>query len=316
MMLPQAPLAAFAAFARHMVDSWDIDPVYPVLRQLIDDEALEPPQAEWLTVLYLASYNLASAATAFFRYPDPRACRILNDLRTLKLPTGIERRGLRQPELMRLHLADWLGRFDGRTFFGAAREALTDDVLFNNDVLSAYFMGVCYNGRWAAYKGTEVLHKVLDWPNAARDAGHENSTGPREGLTLFFPRVVGQRPVDIALLDRQTDVLLQATAAHGVGLDVEEVETLLCDFKSLSRGRYYVGHDTDLMLEGILTLPHSEVRRALLFARRALPEHYRGEQHGWRERDRDAQAAYVERGAVLYREPPLGRFADAAAVAA
>jgi hypothetical protein len=155
-----------------------------------------------------------------------------------------------------------------------------------------------------------VMHKVLGYPNAARDAGHEGSTGPRQGLTIFFPEVKGNRPVDLNLLDYQTDTLIRATAAHGVELEVEEVETLLCDFKSLSRGRYYCGHDTDLMLEGILSGPEG-IRGMLLHARRALPSEYRGELHDWDGRDKDAQRAYVERGEVLHREPPDGRWVAA-----
>lgn len=310
-MLREAPLAAFAEFARHMLDSWDIDPVYPVLRQLIEDEALDPPQAEWLVILYLAYYEVTSALTAFWRYPDPAKGGPLADRATLKLPTGIERRGLRQPDLMRYHLMDWLQRFDGESFFTAAREAFFSDPYRNDDVLDQYLQGVRYNGRWASYKAREVVHKVLDFPNAAPDAGHENSTGPREGLTLFFPAVRGNGPRSIAQLNEQTRVLIEATRMHGVDLTVEEVETLLCDFKSLSRGRYYVGHDTDLMLEGILR-PGIEtvIQEALIFARRSLPHHYRGEVNGrWSGRDREAMTAYTSRGEVWHRTPPHGRWA-------
>lgn len=311
-MLPQAPLAAFAEFARHMVRSADIDPVYPVLRQLIADLELEEGEAEWLVVLYLAFYEVTSALTAFLAHPSPIGNTILSDREVLRLPTGIERRGLRGGDTMQEHLLDWLSRFDGRSFFAAATEWYGDDPYRNDSILSGYFQGVKYNGRWAAYKGTEVLHKVLDHPNAARDAGHENSTGPRQGLTLFFPVVKGQRPVDIALLDRQTEVLREATAVHGVELEVEELETLLCDFKSLAHGRYYVGHDTDLMLEGIYAGPQA-AQGPLLDARRALPREYRGEKNGWVARNRLAMRAYVERGAVLHREPPRGEFVDGAA---
>jgi hypothetical protein len=297
-----------------MLRSGDIDPVYPVLKQLIADLELDEGEAEWLVVLYLAFYEITSALTAFLAHPSPIGNTILSDRATLKLPTGIERRGLRGGDTMQEHLLDWLSRFDGRTFFGPPREWLDDDPLRNNSVLGTYIAGVKYNGRWATYKATEVLHKVLDYHNAAPDAGHENSSGPRQGLTLFFPVVKGNRLTDIALLDYQTKVLREAAWAHGVELDVEEVETLLCDFKSLARGAYYCGHDTDLMLEGILAGP-VECRQLLVSARRALPVEYLGECHGWRARDREAMRAYIERGAVLHREPPDGRWADETAAA-
>lgn len=328
-MLREAPLAAFAEFGQHMLDSADIDPIYPVLRQLIADLGLTPAQAEWLVILYLAYYEITSALTAFREHPDPHreapGRYLLHDRATLKLPTGIERRGLRQAHLMGDHLEDWLQRFDGQTFFSAPRElfVLTDEGRhFNAGVLGAYLTGVRFNGRWASYKAIEVMQKVLGWPVAHADAGHDGSTGPRRGLTLFFPEVKGNGPRAIDRLDEQTDVLMRATRAHGVDVHVEEVETLLCDFKSLAHGRYYVGHDTDLMLEGILR-PNVDdpTRYALLHARRALPTHYRGEWSGqegvfnragmrWTARDKDAMRAYVERGVIVHRTPPRGAWSE------
>lgn len=310
-MLPQAPLAAFSEFGKHMLDSEDIDPIYPVLRQLIADLGLSPRQAEWLVILYLAYYEITSALTAFRNHPQPGERTILVDRDTLKLPTGIERRGLRQAHLMADHLEDWLSRFDGVTHFSAVEDWFANDPHFNAGVLGEYLTGVKYNGRWASYKAIEVMQKVLGWPVAHADAGHDGSTGPRKGLTLFFPEVKGNGPRAIDRLDEQTDVLMRAVRAHGVEVEVEQVETLLCDFKSLAHGRYYVGHDTDLMLEGILRPGVTEQTRAsLLAARRALPAHYLGEECGWQARDKEAMGAYVHRGVVVHREPPRGAWSE------
>jgi hypothetical protein len=308
-MLPSAPLAAFSEFGRHMLDSEDIDPIYPVLRQLVSDLELDNAQAEWLVILYLAYYEITSALTAFHAHPEPGSTSVFHDERTLKLPTGIERRGLRQAHLMASHLNEWIGRFDGQSHFTACRDWFANDPYFNAGVLDGYLQGIDYNGRWASYKAVEVMQKVLGWPVAHSDAGHEGSTGPRKGLTLFFPEVKGNGPRALDLLDEQTDVLMRAVRAHGVHVEVEQVETLLCDFKSLARGAYYVGHDTDLMLEGILRPGVDErTRHELLRARRVLPAHYLGEECGWKARDRDAMQAYVERGVVLHRKPPRGEW--------
>lgn len=311
-MLPGAPIAAFARFGNKMRESHDIDPVYPVLHTLVRDLHLTEPQADWLTVLYLAYYELSSGLEAFMRYPDPASARpLLDDFDTLKLPTGIERRGLRQPHLMAAHLSDWLSRFDGESFFTGATEAFTTDRLHNCAALDLYLRSVDYNGRWAAYKGCEVMQKVRGYHVQLATAGHENSTGPRDGLALFFPEVRGQRPEHIALLDEQTRMLMAWAEQFSCPLEVEECETLLCDFRSLTLGRYYVGHDTDLMLEGIASST-SDVQQRLLRARRSLPHQYRGESHGWDGRDRGAMSAYAQRGAILFRAGPDGHFEDAA----
>lgn len=312
-MLPGAPIQAFAQFGNKMRVSHDIDPVYPVLHMLVRDLHLTEPQADWLTVLYLAYYELSSGLEAYLRYPDPASARpLLDDFDTLRLPTGIERRGLRQPHLMAEHLADWLSRFNGVSFFTGATEVFTVDRLANCAALDMYLRSVAYNGRWAAYKGCEVMQKVRNYHVQLATAGHENSTGPRDGLALFFPAVRGQRPEHIALLDEQTRMLMAWAEQFGCPLHVEECETLLCDFRSLTTGRYYVGHDTDLMLEGIHRVG-GEVAERLMQARRSLPREYRGEKNGWGARSREAMGAYAERGAILYRKPPDGHFEDAAA---
>jgi hypothetical protein len=317
-MLPGAPIQAFARFGNKMRASYDIDPVYPVLHALIHDLHLDEAKADWLTVLYLAYYELSSGLEAFLRYPDPalaRSAGLLGDFATLKLPTGIERRGLRQPHLMAEHLDDWLGRFDGGSFFTGVTQLFSTDREFNCGALDMYLRSIRFNGRWAAYKGCEVMQKVRGYAVQLTTAGHENSTGPRDGLALFFPAVRGQRPEHIAILDEQTRMLMAWAEQFGCPLQVEECETLLCDFRSLATGRYYVGHDIDLMLEGIGNAA-VEVQQRLMRARRALPHEYRGESHGWDGRDREAMGAYAERGAILFRAGPDGHFEDAAAAVA
>ena len=316
-MLPGAPIAAFAQFGNKMRASWDIDPVYPVLAQLITDMRLAQPQAEWLTVLYLAYYELSSGLEAFMRYPSPARRTILRDEATLKLPTGIERRGLRQPQLMARHLDDWLSRFDGESFFTPVREVFVEggDGFYNCTALDQYLRSVEFNGRWAAYKGCEVMQKVRGYPVRLATAGHENSTGPRDGLALFFRPVRGQTPAAIRTLDQQTQMLMDWAEQFSCPLQVEECETLLCDFRSMAHGKYVVGHDIDLMLEGLNRTRSEEVRQRILQARRALPREYRGEKCGWTGRDREAMTAYSSRGAILYRTPPNGAWADAAATA-
>lgn len=298
-MKTDAPLEDFVLFGRHALESRDIDPVYPVLRRLISDLSLDRAEAEWLVVLYLAYYELSSALQAFLAFPDPTTYA------ALRLPTGVERRGLRGIPAMRAHIEDWISRFNGETFFEGAEEAFGPNELHNNDVLDAYFRSVRHNGRWAAYKGCEVMHKVRGWHVRARSAGYDGATGPREGLGAFYPT---DGPP--AVLDARTDELRAACEERGVPLEVEEIETVLCDFNSLLHGRYYVGHDVDLMLEGAVSRP-GYVCNAVLRARRVLPEEYRGELHGWRRRDKKAAREYAEHRIVLVRVPPDGHFEPA-----
>ena len=75
--------------------------------------------------------------------------------------------------------------------------------------------------------------------------------------------------------------LRERLAAMGVPLSWERLETVLCDFHSMVKGRYYVGHDIDQMLEQAEKAPPA-IRDLILAARAAtLPERYLGEVQGW-----------------------------------
>ena len=91
--------------------------------------------------------------------------------------------------------------------------------------------------------------------------------------------------------------------SYGVDLPWSQLETVLCDFHSLERGHYYVGHDIDQMLEAV-NRPEvdPEVRHLILRARQAtLPHRYLGELQGWDGVDKQRRVAYAATGAVLDR---------------
>jgi hypothetical protein len=307
---PAPLLDSFATFAERMLASRDIDPVYPVLRELVARPDIE---GSWLTVLYLAYYNLPSALIAYHRHPEPSGA-ILTDQSTLKLPPGVERRNLRDPHLMADHIYQWLSAANGAMLSSWMWDAKSDMLthLFwqifpdeppeqNYQRVWQAVMDVRHNGRWAAYKATEVFQKVFDWPLRASDAGHENSTGPRKGLALLYgDEPEGNSPDVIDELNRRTDQLGVELTKRGVNTAVEEVETLLCDFKSMAHGRYFVGHDTDLMLEqGLRQLPAPLWEKLAEARSKGLPHEYLGEVDGrWSARSKALMRQYAETGVV------------------
>src|SRR5512138_1036979 len=77
-------------FARAMLASRDLDPIYDVLRALYYALDLAGETALWFTALYLAYYNLPSALVAFRAVPEPGYI----PERLLTLPIAVERRNL------------------------------------------------------------------------------------------------------------------------------------------------------------------------------------------------------------------------------
>lgn len=279
------------------VATGDLDPVYPVLRRLADDLTLDDDARAWLCVLHVTYYHLGSALAAFARLPYPAAPTRAGDL--LHLPCGTERRGHRVPQRLYDHWCALLDTLDAAGGPHAWLTALgdaspTDGWGQLNDRIAA----VHGNGRWAAYKLAELAQKVCGARVQVADAGHRNSSGPRHGLALLFPWTPsGNGPDVIADLDRLTAAL----AADLGEPDLGQVETSLCDFHGLVSGRYYLGHDIDLMAEQLAAVPSALTLPAIAARLGALPFAYLAEVGGWPGVDRARKRAYADSGVIVAR---------------
>jgi hypothetical protein len=254
----------FYTFAAEELACQDVDPAYPVLRELQAELGAE--DRLWHTFLYVAFYNLGSAVEAFAHVNHPAT--LPDEL--AKLPTGIERRGLRTVEAMNHHLSSivelrdehgslgqWLQAAFELPDLDELREIHKRDLppeeasyLHLREILLRQPWN---NGRWAAYKTAEILQKVNGYPIRATDMGNDDSSGPVSGLKLLWG---DDKPEGISELD-WLDELGEATQARlrdnvHPNIEIDEVETLLCDFHSLAQGHYYVGHDIDMMAEQLM----------------------------------------------------------------
>lgn len=318
-MLPEgaAELPAFARFARAMLRSRDIDPLYPVLRHMI--AMMNREQQFWFTFLYVAWYNLPSGYTVFLQHhtpleppQEPKPHTVYRQSPLAIYPTGIERRAHRGGKVLD-HIwsyCDVVRKQYGRKQTAFYTDGLGDDPIENWRLLTERLQTLWGNGRWAAYKHCEILMKVHDLPLAAPDMGNQFSSGPREGLAFFYDVPEGQDAATIRLLDRMGLHLQRLLRReYGVDLAIEELETILCNWKSLKKGKYYVGHDIDEFQEQIAKGDHDgwlpvRARESLYHARRvALPHHYVGELHtpGWCGVDARRMTAYRDRGRIVVR---------------
>ena len=302
-----------AKFGKHMLASKDLDPIYPVLKELHTARAMDQEQALWHSFLYVAWYHLPVSHAAFEwmpkRAPVPRKLKRIGET----WPTGIERRSNRGGKVFthidsfvavtsHLPLREW--------FRNGFVEAQTQGKRHANwRTLNERLQAVWGNGRWAAYKHCEVLRRVHGLPVEAPDMGHRFSSGPREGLATLYGHLEGQGEAAIAVLDARDRDLQKRLLGFGLDVDVEELETILCNFKSLLAGRYYPGHDIDEMQEQVHTAQErgilsDELADEIWEARRkALPNHYLGELNGWSGISKKRMKAFAERGKVLIRRP-------------
>lgn len=251
----------FISFARFQIAIGDVDPAYPVLRHLQRNMGREA--ALWHTFLYVAFYNLASAVEAFAACPTPN-CELSLDLASR--PTGIERRGLRGGYSLQMHLASLRAHIEanGSIYAFLAQAQHNDPAVFYLRLRDEVLRMVWGNGRWAAYKTSEILQKVNGLPIEATDMGNDGSTGPKAGLELLYGPANGVRE-----MDRWGRELQAILADAGLPVPIDEVETLLCDFHSFKTSDYYPGHDIDEMAHVLMRSPRPDLMGEVWEARAA-----------------------------------------------
>jgi len=273
-----------------------------------------------MSFLYVAWYNLPSAWRAFnmMTYPMELMCNWIDP----KWPTGTERRANRGGKVIE-HIQDYFLKIAGSKNqwswyteglmpadkLGVYSEVLTelhDNWYVLNDRIQTLYM----NGRWAGYKHCEVLQKVNGLPVTAPHMGHANSSGPREGLGMLYDTggLENNSPDVIAELDMMSlDLVARLNEATELDLEVEDVETILCNWKSMMKGKYYVGHDIDELQEQILRavergiLSNQEARYLWRARKAVLPHEYLGELNGWEGVDKRRMKAYRESQTIEVR---------------
>lgn len=266
----------FLRFSRAQLATQDIDPAYPVLRERFAEDGVPREIALWRLLLFVACYHLGSAEALWTRFPTPG--RLPPGVR---VATGTERRGFRGNDRLAAFVNGFLQR-------GAPRRWIEDATEWA--IARAALQTVPGGGPWASYKWADLLKNVLGLPLLADSVG-ENPSPLRAMSTLTgFPAAECA-----SNLARQRG-LLQAVVGRGVALGgLDQLETCLCDFNSLTKGHYYTGHDIDSMMGQLGPGSPLWATRARVFRADLL-----GERGGWTGVRRERLRSYVEQG-ILWR---------------
>lgn len=299
----------FMTFSKVYIEINDADPMYPVLRRVCDHFQMDVEQRVEFCFWYMCWYNLRSAITAYMH--NGNHCQDIG-IELAQLPIKLERRGLRGGKNIIKHWnsqQEQVGQAGGWLRWAEQHFSTLNPPLerVNWQMASHTIQGVWNNGRWAAYKGAELLEKVCGLSLKAPDMGHANSSNPRKALSLLFSGMPDKddnsRWAIKTLDDASLDLMRQAEEVYEVPLggDLALLETCCCGFYSLHRGDYYLGCDIDLMLE-VAMEKDDKVRRIILEAREGLfPDEYLGEKHGWVEHDKPRLKLYQDTGDIVVR---------------
>ena len=279
----------FCRFSERQLETGDIDPAYPVLRQLYT--GLTREVALWRSLLYVTFYKLSSAEEAWQEYPEPQPVSPIG----FRKPTGFERRGFRGNDKAAHNVNEtyqetrWHGGFAG--WVG---ESIRDGGEAGWDRLRTDFQRITGNGPWASYKWADILRNVHGYPIVASDigaGGGSQTAGPIPGMV----RLTGQ-PWQVCATDTMLQrSLLRRAQAAGVrfgGLD--QLETCLCDFNTLCKGNYYTGHDIDAMMTGIRPGSAAWAARGQAFDPELL-----GEVGGWSGIRKSLLKLYSQEGVLV-----------------
>lgn len=278
----------FCTFAAAQVQTGDIDPAYPVLRAVYDAMNADEEQRVWYTFLYVTYYSLKSAHTAWGLLPDARKPE-----RLPILTTGIERRGFRGNGLAQHHIDCFFEITGGQPQHWLHRCAREGGMRGWQTVRRA-FETIPYAGTWASYKWADLVANVLQYPITAPDigvGGKGEHAGPVAGLQRLTGKSARECATSIAL---QQQVYKQARDA-GVPFDgIQQFETALCDFNSLCKGTYYMGHDIDMLQESVQGLPPMFTEARL----KTLSRDHLGELNGWNGVRKPLKSLYRDTGVI------------------
>jgi len=301
----------FARFTRVMVGTQDLDPIYPLLRYMIRSARVDREPAHWLLYLYLSSYNVVTAWEAFQRFPDPVGRdggktfeREFMEWWVRTEPrVNVERRGLRGDRIGHA-LFPYISETSYDTQVGWLGKGIAStDSYTNYEALWIQVQTLPQVGRWAAFKWLDLLQHVLDYPIAPPDMRLADCSGPREALeALYVERLPpgywdGRMVSRVGVLNQLAHELREGLATLGVEVTWDVLETVLCNFYSMMKGKYYCGHDIDEHLHDMAESVRIDVwlnARSAVFDRRLLGE-IGNRWHGIRE---DLMSLYKRAGQV------------------
>lgn len=271
----------FLTFSQMHLRAQDAHPEYPVLKAYYEQRKLEPEQALWFTLIEVTWDNLRSSEVMWKAYPH--MTRITT--KTTKLPTSTARRSFRgtcrgQGLLNEIYAHCW-NNYDHAhplcTWIES--QVQSGDKRQNWRNVRTVFEAFKGNGPWAGYKWADLLKNVHGYPLEADNigvGGGEGSfnTGPVQGLA----KITGYNPYVVARdIDLQEVVLDHVREKAVPKITMDQLETCLCNFNSLTEGRLYVGNDIDEQLEA-MKHASAELRAVRL---KVFEPKYLGELGGW-----------------------------------
>lgn len=214
----------------------DDDPTYLFIRDVVD---LYGYDHKWFVFMYHAFYSIESAlkvCKVFPTYKDWDEDQFINYRLRNKLNFGYERRGLRDIANQVVHLRSVIEFIP-----------IMDQYLMDNRTYRKAVEGLPFNGGWAGFKNAEIFEKSFGHESLSiQDLGidhrdpNSDSDGPIPGLRLLYGL---DNEYNKDFLPLWND--FGSKVAEEYSVSIGKIETCLCKFAKLCKGKYYPLHDID-----------------------------------------------------------------------
>lgn len=253
----------------------DFDAEHPTWVWLINKHKLSIVEGMWLSFLYMAFYDEASAWVVF-RNSDPFTVP-----KNVEFPIGTNRRNLYGGRVVDHFEALKAARISAKRW---PCHNLTGDKAADWKLLKDSIRSVWGNGRFASYTTAEMLQKVNNVDVEITDFENRSSSGPADGVH----RIIGCGRKDIPALDSGAERIYGLVVKSGMkpfytGVDRGVIESVLCNLSGICRGRFYSGRNLDRQQARILRVEAmGHDLKELWEARHAVFDHqFLGEFNGW-----------------------------------
>lgn len=297
MKINRTLMADLITFARVEVETKDVEPWADLLKELNRTDALDREELLWVLYGYNTYDSFSSGWSLLKRWPKGPDEWYWSDDRLVArdFPIMQERRNLFGGRVINRHESYAAHVQDGTQEDWLSQPIVGVDPGKEFTALTTHLRTVTQVGRQAAFEWAEFLGKCVDFPVDAADGQLWESSGPRESLERLYNL---ENPSPSELEDVAWDCR-ERLEDDGVPLAWVDFETIICDFKVMTKGRYFPGRHLTALKEEINEVDDVDDQMMLLDAfHSVVPENWSSIPAGLAS-DRELKSHYVKTGEVI-----------------
>jgi hypothetical protein len=267
-LFDEGRLEDYIAYHGAMVEVGDMDPAYPILLYVASRYELNMEQRYWLAFLYAACYCVPTAFYILSEFPDAENVDVgrLERWWTANRERVVfqtDRRWIRSRNQFVDHFISYRDHIGDMSQEERFATFLADTPEETYKQAYKYMLNVYQLGRYSMFLYLEAVHAMTAFPMMPDGLDLRNSQSSRNGLCFAMNRDewlrghdYGKGPLDAEAyttlsIDFNRLLEMMAPLQPADASNVWSVETSLCAYKKIHRGKRYVGYYIDRQYDEI-----------------------------------------------------------------